>query len=720
MGLNSCLFLYLLIRFSKQCFAELISNLGFSLDSGDDCELYEDWCVQSSGYSSSISTGGTYGPNEECNITILYGSEDELVELWPTGFKYEVEVGLTDYFTLNGSDFSDYCTEYKGGKEFWVYNGTTLYWRSNGDNEYAGWRFCLQSRYDPFEMQGGWQETCECSGEDPLSNDYGTYCDYHAYPSPWCYSDAELCHSYRACYTSGDRVTWFFCEMTETPTTSTTIAPTPQPKSEDFEEDSIGKERIALFGLSSLICIPLFFAGFCYWRKYKKLAVDRNDEGSTKEFSTPQGGYEGIKRSSSLQIKGIGADLGKSIEMSNTRWISKIDEDRILGESHEEHYPIGLDKLDRDLEKLKPYTFTDDLTYIKQCESGSGPYLNIWLAHGPEESMKFAVKEFKKWQDMNCREKKALIHEIQHMIDLKHKNIVRCFGFLRNPIKIVYEYCEEGSYIDMRKRGRSQMLKDEDRVRILIQACRGLIYLVTQRIIHRNIAAENILLNKHLTAKISHFERIHQLGEGEKVFKCNDELKEPLIRWSAPETLLKGESSEASDVWAFGVTMWEVLTDQEPYSELEQSDVKDAILYDDFRLDLSDIRQESLQDLLDRCWYKKPNRRPTMKDIGQFLTTKVTEVRLENRSHCIKRMSDPDLQIIDQFSDIAPRSGSTVRLTDANTQMVSQPSDVDRGTATTNDNDSNSTKSSRDSVFKIKSLDDGVVYTVLTQPTTSN
>jgi len=309
--------------------------------------------------------------------------------------------------------------------------------------------------------------------------------------------------------------------------------------------------------------------------------------------------------------------------MNNEVW---TPEEIILYETQEELH-MGANDLDSALEELEPYVFTDKLTYSKKRFESSGSGKTLVIAHGPEESMKFAVKEFKMWQDMDDGEKKARIEEIKHMINLKHKNIVRCFGFMREPIKVVYEYCDEGSYVDYcnRKREEGKVLKHKARVKILMQACRGLIYLVTQRIIHRDIAARNILLDKHLTAKISHFDRIHQLKEGEDVFMCREVLKEPFIRWSAPETLLQGWSSEASDVWAFGVTMWEVLTNQEPYGEYEQADVRDAILLDNLRLDASEIpdlykdeRKESLRNLVRRCWDDR-TKRPTMKDIGDSL-----------------------------------------------------------------------------------------------------
>jgi len=90
--------------------------------------------------------------------------------------------------------------------------------------------------------------------------------------------------------------------------------------------------------------------------------------------------------------------------------------------------------------------------------------------------------------------------------------------------------------------------------------------------------------------------------------------------------------SEKSEVWAFGVTMWEILTEKEPFTGLSPVDACRQVLYKNIRLPLSSIENVELRKILASCWESNAQSRPTMEEIG----IRLEEIKKEER---IKRNS---------------------------------------------------------------------------------
>merc|ERR1719397_1411470 len=174
--------------------------------------------------------------------------------------------------------------------------------------------------------------------------------------------------------------------------------------------------------------------------------------------------------------------------------------------------------------------------------------------------MMLAVKEYTKdWSSMDESEKIDFVNEIRHSVRLQHINVVRCFGFVVEPcIRVVYEYCRYGSCVDVREEEFWSKVSYDEKLEIIIKACSGLIYLGTQNIIHCDVAARNILLDEHLIPKIADFGRAQEVKNIADGLVVNEKVHP--LKWTAPETLLLHRLSEKTDVWAFGITMWEILT----------------------------------------------------------------------------------------------------------------------------------------------------------------
>ncbi|VDL79003.1 unnamed protein product [Nippostrongylus brasiliensis] len=164
--------------------------------------------------------------------------------------------------------------------------------------------------------------------------------------------------------------------------------------------------------------------------------------------------------------------------------------------------------------------------------------------------------------------------EAMLMKRLVHPNVVMLIGVASNeePVMIVMEFAQGGSVLDavQSKPGPSVYT----RIKYCNHAAQGLHYLTKQGIIHRDVAARNCLIGKHDTGKISDF-GLSIVGTQKK----EKTLKKVPVRYLAPETLKKREYTIKTDVWSFGVFMWEVFHDgKEPYGDMTAKEVRKYVL----------------------------------------------------------------------------------------------------------------------------------------------
>ncbi|EGT47291.1 hypothetical protein CAEBREN_31125 [Caenorhabditis brenneri] len=175
-----------------------------------------------------------------------------------------------------------------------------------------------------------------------------------------------------------------------------------------------------------------------------------------------------------------------------------------------------------------------------------------------------AVKTMK-GSKVTADERITFLREANLMLKLNHKYVVRLYGVAtqQEPIMIVMELCSGGSLkgrIEKKEHEMSSSLKRK----YCKQIAKGMRYLEKKQVIHRDLAARNVLLDKSDNCKISDF----GLSLFGKLHKEQKLMKVP-IRWLAPETLLKGIYSSTTDVWSFGVVMFEVFSRDYPYAEVK-------------------------------------------------------------------------------------------------------------------------------------------------------
>lgn len=212
---------------------------------------------------------------------------------------------------------------------------------------------------------------------------------------------------------------------------------------------------------------------------------------------------------------------------------------------------------------------------------------------------------------------------IMHSID--HPHIVRLFGVVLDTgsLMLVTELAPLRSLLECLK---EPSLRSSFPVLTLcdfaVQICDGMQYLEAKRLIHRDLAARNILVFSKNKVKISDFGLSRALGQGKDYYQTNFNVNLKLpIAWCAPECISYLRFTTASDVWAFGVTLWEMFSyGFQPWAALTGQQILEAIDDPNFqRLEQPDCCPQEYYVLMLDCWRHEAATRPRFSDLGSRL-----------------------------------------------------------------------------------------------------
>lgn len=282
-----------------------------------------------------------------------------------------------------------------------------------------------------------------------------------------------------------------------------------------------------------------------------------------------------------------------------------------------------------------------------------------------------AVKSLKSSAARNQRSREDLLAEIELMkLVCHHPNVVKIlycctsdsFGPEGKPILLVMEYAElgklqsfmkksrqnhqycttsimmtnesnQGSLLgaaDNRSQSRSNDIDDNDNhnltsrdlLKFIYHVAKGMEYIASNSIVHRDLASRNILVSGDRICRIGDFgmaRNMKQSNTGGVYERRSDNTKIP-VRWMAPEVLLKNTFTTKSDVFSFGILMWEIVTlGSTPYHHLETKQVIKAVAEKGERPAKPEYCHDILYRLMSRCWQHEPQLRPTFRELVRSL-----------------------------------------------------------------------------------------------------
>ncbi|KAM7422756.1 hypothetical protein PAMA_010688 [Pampus argenteus] len=217
------------------------------------------------------------------------------------------------------------------------------------------------------------------------------------------------------------------------------------------------------------------------------------------------------------------------------------------------------------------------------------------------------------------KQRQDFLSEASIMGQFSHPNIIRLEGVVTKfkHAMIVTEYMENGA-LDIYLKDRDGEIPSYQLLGMLRGIAAGMKYLSDMNYVHRDLAARNVLVNSNLDCKVSDFGLSRVLEDDAEGTYTTRGGKIP-IRWTAPEAIAYRKFTSASDVWSFGIVMWEVMAfGERPYWDMSNHEVMKAI-NEAFRLPAPMDCPSAIYQLMLQCWQQDRSKRPRFTDIVNIL-----------------------------------------------------------------------------------------------------
>ncbi|CAF3604797.1 unnamed protein product [Rotaria sp. Silwood1] len=253
----------------------------------------------------------------------------------------------------------------------------------------------------------------------------------------------------------------------------------------------------------------------------------------------------------------------------------------------------------------------------------------------------------------------GLLHEACLFSNLRHRNIIQLFGVspsisTRN-LYLVMEYAHGGALNNLLQRRKSGLYPNVF-IQYAKQIVDGMKYLheeAVEHIIHRDLKCSNILIleaieNIHNESELLYKTlKITDFGLARKQLQSSSMSAAGTFPWMSPECIRNNEFSTKSDVWSFGVLLWECLTGEIPYKGFDQMQVAFGIATNKYSLPIPSTCPEEFSQLMKDCWQLLPKDRPTFSELYEQIN-KIIEINYTNNDLSYMETNDETYSSLQQ------------------------------------------------------------------------
>lgn len=334
-----------------------------------------------------------------------------------------------------------------------------------------------------------------------------------------------------------------------------------------------------------------------------------------------------------LKAKGIGSisnkdmfiradqiDL-KSLDIQLEKHLSRVWSKNVESERHKEEWEIDLSKL--------------DIRYV----IAHGTYGTVYCGNYDNQDVAVKLLDWGEDNSASTAETAALRASFRQEVAVWHKldhpNVTKFVGAsmgtldLKIPTKtpsndgslpnraccVVVEYLPGGTLKQFLIRNRRKKLAFKVVIQLALDLSRGLSYLHSKKIVHRDVKTENMLLDANRTLKIADFgvARVEAQNPRDMTGETGT------LGYMAPEVLDGKPYNRKCDVYSFGICLWETYCCDMPFSDLSFAEVSSAVVRQNLRPEIPRCCPSSLANIMRKCWDANPEKRPNMDEVVRLL-----------------------------------------------------------------------------------------------------
>ncbi|TNN07763.1 Tyrosine-protein kinase Fyn isoform 1 [Schistosoma japonicum] len=278
---------------------------------------------------------------------------------------------------------------------------------------------------------------------------------------------------------------------------------------------------------------------------------------------------------------------------------------------------------------------------------GAGQFGEVWKGKW-NETIEVAVKTLKQ----GTMTKEEFLKEARIMKQLHHPRLVRLYAVVTaEPIYIVTELMTNGSLLKYLRDGPGKELGLKPLIDMMAQIASGMAYLEKEHYIHRDLAARNILVGENNSVKVADFGLARIIDSANDTYTAKQGAKFP-IKWTAPEAALMGRFTIKSDVWSFGIVIYEIITyGQVPFPSMNNTETLQQV-ENGYRMPCPINCPNSIYEIMLNTWDARPECRPTFAFLCNYFEDYFTSAELSYRPADNNNLVDDDdhIQVLDENS----------------------------------------------------------------------